>query len=322
MPSPTTNAQQPQSPFAYLEALIDLLAGSLVQLSIGLVIGVLAARVMRDRHMHWSWSAALLVVIVLVRSLLGGATLVLVTIALTATLRGRRWHHEDLSAGGDLADLAARRSSPARHVRTLFAWLREEVSTPASSLRLTREKPGLVIGHDEHRREVRIPFAGPGGGTHTLVVGATGSGKTVTQTTMATAAIERGMGVIVIDPKGDDAMRDQLARVAGVSGHTFMEWAPAGSCVYNPYACGSDTEIADKVLAGEHFTEPHYLRQAQRYLGHVVRALRASGTEISLREIVAQLEPERLRAPGAPTPSTGGRSDVLLSGRAHGPSAA
>jgi len=34
---------------------------------------------------------------------------------------------------------------------------------------------------------------------------------------------------------------------------------------------GSETEIADKALSGETFTEPHYLRQAQRYLGHAVR---------------------------------------------------
>ncbi len=38
-------------------------------------------------------------------------------------------------------------------------------------------------------------------------------------------------------------------------------------CAYNPYASGSDSEIADKALAGERFTEPHYLRQAQRFLG-------------------------------------------------------
>jgi hypothetical protein len=48
---------------------------------------------------------------------------------------------------------------------------------------------------------------------------------------------------------------------------SFLHWRPHGT----------DTELADKVLAGETYTEPHYLRQAQRYLGHAVRVLTASG---------------------------------------------
>ncbi|MHB8234541.1 MAG: TraM recognition domain-containing protein, partial [Solirubrobacteraceae bacterium] len=61
-----------------------------------------------------------------------------------------------------------------------------------------------------------------------------------------------------------------------------------------PFARGGDTEIADKVLAGERFTEPHYLRQAQRMLGHVARTLRAAGTEVDLRSIVLNLDPDNL----------------------------
>jgi conjugal transfer pilus assembly protein TraD len=69
---------------------------------------------------------------------------------------------------------------------------------------------------------------------------------------------------------------------------------PSGTSVYNPYAHGSDTEIADKALAGERFSEPHYLRQAQRYLGHVVRTLRGAGVEVSLAAIVAHLDRDEL----------------------------
>jgi type IV secretory pathway TraG/TraD family ATPase VirD4 len=64
--------------------------------------------------------------------------------------------------------------------------------------------------------------------------------------------------------------------------------------VYSPYARGSETEIADKALAGERFTEPHYQRQAQRYLGHAVRALRAAGREVSLAGLVEALDPAGL----------------------------
>ena len=73
-------------------------------------------------------------------------------------------------------------------------------------------------------------------------------------------------------------LRDELQRAAAraasarsSSGH------PTGPLAYNPYAHGTRTEIADKALAGEEYTEPHYLRQAQRYLGHAVRAMHAAG---------------------------------------------
>jgi hypothetical protein len=102
------------------------------------------------------------------------------------------------------------------------------------------------------------------------------------------------MGAIVLDPKGDAAMRAALAASARRMQRPFIEWTPEGPSAYNPFARGSDTEIADKALAGERFTEPHYLRQAQRYLGHVVRALRAAGVEIGLHQIVRHLDPAEL----------------------------
>jgi conjugal transfer pilus assembly protein TraD len=158
----------------------------------------------------------------------------------------------------------------------------------------TEPVPGaLAIGTDRAGRAVGIPFA-PAAPGHTLVVGATGSGKTVTQTLLAVRAIEQGRGAVVIDPKGDGAMRRELAAAARGAGRRLIEWTPGGPSAYNPYARGSETEIADRLLAGEQFTEPHYLRQAQRYLGHAVRALRACGVEVSLRAAVETLDPATL----------------------------
>jgi len=280
-------------------ATLDELLGSLVSAGfhgiLGVALGMLAARAMRSRHLHWSWAAGVLAISVLTRPLHDGWMLTLATASLLATARGRRWHREDLEAGADLAERAARRTDPLDLVRSLalhlgvWAHIHERVG---AARRLHAHE--LLVGHDESHRGVSIPFGGEAGGTHALVVGATGSGKTVTQTWIAVRAIERGMGAIVLDPKGDGGMREQLRRSALAAGRPFLEWTPEGERVYNPYARGGASEIADKALAGERFTEPHYLRQAQRYLGHAVRALRASGSQVSLRAIVEQLEPTRL----------------------------
>jgi type IV secretory pathway TraG/TraD family ATPase VirD4 len=102
------------------------------------------------------------------------------------------------------------------------------------------------------------------------------------------------MGAVVIDPKGDRAMREALALAAAEAGRRFIEWTPSGPAVYNPLARGSETEIADKLLGGERFTEPHYLRQSQRFIGHVVRALRGAGVAVSLRAVVEALDASSL----------------------------
>ena len=231
--------------------------------------------------------------VVLARAVLGGGlTFTLGTAALCATVRGRRWHREDVEAGADLADVAAMRRGPLDALRLLV----REVRThwiPACSQSWWRGDR-LTVGCDRDGGAVTIPLGGVTGGTHTLVLGATRSGKTVTMTWLAVRAIERGMGAIVVDPKGDRDLRLQLRDAALTVGMQFLEWTPQGPSIYNPYARGSETEIADKALAGERFTEPHYLRQAQRYLGHEVRLLRKAGIEVSVKALVEHLDPSRL----------------------------
>jgi type IV secretory pathway TraG/TraD family ATPase VirD4 len=294
MPSPGPFSQQGPDPLTPFVRLADRLAHLTVDVVIGLAIGIVLARLMRRASLRWSWSAAGLVLVLLAtRSLLGGLTSMLGIATLSATVWGRRWHQHDIALGADLATTAAERRGPVDLVRSC-----------ASDVAMRRRRRSgadawfrgddLILGCDHRRRPVSIPCGGSGGGTHTLVVGSTGSGKTVTQTWIAMRAIEHGIGAIVIDPKGDRGMRDALRGAASAAGSGFIEWTPQGPSIYNPYARGSETQIADKVLAGERFTEPHYLRQAQRYMGHVVRALRHSGLAVSLRRIVDHLNPAEL----------------------------
>lgn len=329
-------------PLAPLKQLAHWSMVTTIHVVLGLLMGMIAARLMRSRHLHWSWAAATVGLAVLAHPSYASSISIVGVAAVSATAWGRRWHHDDLDAGSDLAEIAAARRGPLDVLRSLVrraALRRREIHGAGGRLQGNGgwpQGPGgtfqgargwfqgaggrfrgaggrfrgaggwfrgaggwfrgeeLILGRDESSRPVSIPFGGAGGGTHTLVVGATGSGKTVTQTWMAVRAIEHDMGAIVIDPKGDHQMRREVDRAAQAAGRAFIEWTPDGSSVYNPYARGSETEIADKALAGERFTEPHYLRQAQRYLGHVVRALRKADLQVSLRGIVDHMDPVRL----------------------------
>ena len=260
----------------------------------GLLAALVLARLMRARQLHWTWALAGFAFIALADPLPARAATALDVGALGAALLGRRWQREDRESGRDLAQMAAARRAP---LHLLAALVR------AAALRRRRRRAGddawfcgeeVIVGQDGENRAVTVPFGGAAGGTHTLLLGATGSGKTVSQSWLATRAIARGRGTIVVDPKGDRSLRAALAHAAAQEGRQFIEWSPSGPSVYNAFAHGSDTALADKALAGERFTEPHYLRQAQRYMGHEVRTLRACGVETSLATIVEHLDPDRL----------------------------
>ncbi|MCW3068706.1 MAG: Type secretory pathway VirD4 component-like protein [Solirubrobacterales bacterium] len=293
MPSSNPFPEASASPAAPAEELAHWLLASTVHCVLGLLIGISTARLLRSRQLHWGWAATSMVPLLLIGSSLGGWTSTLLVASVSASKVGRRWHREDLAAGADLARAAARRGGPFSVLRSALAnvELRRREAAGGNSW---RRGDDLIVGTDERGHAISVPFAGEGAGKHTLVVGATGSGKTVTQTLLAVRAIEQGLGAVVVDPKGDVEMREHLRIAAHAAGRRFLEWTPGGPSIYNPYAHGGETEIADKVLAGERFTEPHYQRQAQRYLGHVVRALRDEGVEISLRAIVEHLDPDRL----------------------------
>jgi TraM recognition site of TraD and TraG len=87
---------------------------------------------------------------------------------------------------------------------------------------------------------------------------------------------------------------EDLRAAAARADVPFLEWTPEGPLAYNPYGHGSDSEIADKALSGEEFTEPHYLRQAQRYLGHAVRVMQAAGIKITPVSLMAHMDPRQL----------------------------
>src|SRR5207244_10832888 len=64
----------------------------------------------------------------------------------------------------------------------------------------------------------------------------------------------------------------------------------------NPLAHGNATELKDKLIATERFTEPHYQRAAERYVQSVLQVLEASHPERppTLSEVVGLMDPHRL----------------------------
>ncbi len=169
-----------------------------------------------------------------------------------------------------------------------------EVKTKTLGRRTVQDH--LAIGTNRQGAVVGVPF-GSSRGVHALVLGATGSGKTVTQAAISQAYVLGGLPAIVLDPKGDPFLRKTLRDAAEHMAMPFREWSPAGRAIYNPFERGGPTEIADKALRGHEWTEPHYELATQRLLGYVLATMQAAGQwPPTLSGIVRHMDVERLDA--------------------------
>ncbi|MDE3069274.1 MAG: DUF853 family protein [Acidobacteriota bacterium] len=288
-------------PAAAAEHLATGLVASALHLALALSLGWALARAIHVRRLHWSWARVALGACLLLYALgldhvlaampllgVAGAPGALAA-TITAMRLSRRWALAEEAPGGCDALAGGERLRPAQALSSLVARLRSfgargsgcERATPAVAHRLVLgTRPGT-------RRAVSIEPR------HTVVIGATGSGKTVTLRRIMDEAT-RTMGAIAVDGKGDAELASDIARFAQQSGRRFVAWGPHLPSTYNPFAHGSDTEIVDKALAAESWGDDYYLRLGQRFLGFAVRALRASGREIAPAQLARYVNPDNL----------------------------
>lgn len=152
---------------------------------------------------------------------------------------------------------------------------------------------------------------------HGLIVGASGAGKSTTLLRILAEQIRRGQPVVAIDMKGSPAFAAQVAAAAAAAGRSFRVWTPDGTEHWNPLAHGNATELKDKLISSERFTEPHYQRAAERYVQTVLQVLHDShpGRATTLAEVVDLMDPRRLSAAlrHVPGPSATRVQDYLAS---------
>ncbi len=133
---------------------------------------------------------------------------------------------------------------------------------------------------------------------HGLILGASGAGKSTTLLTILTSHIRRGLPVVAIDLKGSPAFACELELSANAAGRRLRVWSPDGTEQWNPLAHGNATELKDKLIATERFTEPHFQRAAERYVQLALQAMIESDPDHAptLAGVVSLLEPTRLSA--------------------------
>jgi hypothetical protein len=184
----------------------------------------------------------------------------------------RRWHRYWLPAA--FVALTLLPTSPA--LMLAAAMLATGALRAARSFfRRRRDSAGredaVVLGTDRRGRTIRLTDHELS--AHGLILGASGAGKTTTLVTILSDQIRRGRPVVAIDMKGSPSFARDLADAAATAGRATKVFTLDGGAHWNPLAHGNPTELKDKLMNTERFTEPHYMRAAERYVQTVLQIL-------------------------------------------------
>jgi conjugal transfer pilus assembly protein TraD len=159
-----------------------------------------------------------------------------------------------------------------------------------------RDPPGGAVALGTTAGGGRVVLTDQQLSAHALILGATGAGKSTTLLAVLTEHIRSGRPVVAIDMKGSPTFASTLAEAAALAGRSFRLWTPDGPGRWNPLAHGNPTELKDKLIASERFTEPHYQRAAERYVQTVLQVLGHVHPlqPPTLEEVAALMEPRRI----------------------------
>lgn len=132
-------------------------------------------------------------------------------------------------------------------------------------LRADDQQPAVALGINERGGPATLPIGDLT--SHTLILGGTGTGKTNDVYVIAREIAFRRGNVLVINGKGDAEFLQRMQAVGRSAGWGISWWSIHGpSASWNPLAQGGPTELKDKLIGMEEWTEPHYKRAAERHL--------------------------------------------------------
>jgi hypothetical protein len=216
---------------------------------------------------------------------------------------GFRDELEDRRAGGD-------REIAARERRRLLDPLRRR--RDEHGRRGRRSLGGQIpIGRDQRGRLVFVARGSAESGSHVLIPGATGAGKTTSLAALLVDYVARsGFGAVVLEAKNDAALLAAARRAAGGRGVPFHLFAPDGPSRYDPLAHGDVDERSERLLAVESWGSADagfYRQAASPFLRLVIRVLDRSADPLTLLAVARHCDPDELEN----LASTLGDADLL-----------
>jgi hypothetical protein len=153
---------------------------------------------------------------------------------------------------------------------------------------------GTIIGVEEKTGK-QVIVTDVEANSHQLACGTTNSGKTTTVMNYAESAAQREIACFYVDGKGEKEVIDRMRGYAEKYGRFFTAFSMRGGYSrYNPLRYGGVTELTDKLMTIEEWSDPYYESMARRYLQVAFRCLLESGISVDLPNLVSYLNVKRL----------------------------
>jgi len=149
-----------------------------------------------------------------------------------------------------------------------------------------------LIGHTRLGKAVYCPD----NAKHCFVSGTTGSGKTILLSNYILHGIEKGIGLLLIDGKGDTGKGSMLEIVK-----TFCEKynrplyvvnmnEPLNSASYNPLRDATETVAKDLLInMSPQWSEEHYKANAERYFQRLIKLMNIAKLPLSFDSIIQNM---------------------------------
>lgn len=130
---------------------------------------------------------------------------------------------------------------------------------------------------------------------HTLVIGTTGSGKTVAIANIVESVIDRGKSLFYVDGKGDMNLAEHIQAYAYKKQRPFYLFSMVkGQLKYNPIASGGYTSKKDRIIELRTWSEDHYRKIAESYLQTVFKTLEHLNIPLDICSLATYLNPDEL----------------------------
>ncbi len=155
-----------------------------------------------------------------------------------------------------------------------------------------------LIGHTRLGKAVYCPD----NAKHVFVSGTTGSGKTVLLSNFILHCIEKGIGLLLVDGKGDVGKGSMLEITK-----LFCEQHnrplfiinmtdPAKSAKYNPLKNATETVAKDMLVNMTEWSEPHYKTNTERYIQRVVKLMNIAEIPLSFKSIIQNMSTDNFES--------------------------
>lgn len=161
----------------------------------------------------------------------------------------------------------------------------KEIDAALKNLR-DEDYDGTVLGVSRHTGKYSV-IADRDINQVALVLGTTGSGKTITLRRFYRRAIMKGYPLIIVDGKPDDENIAWLMKLARQYGREFCGFNCGNNLSYDPLANGGYTELKDKIISlKDEWSSDYYRSIAEDYLQTTFEVLLKLGKDFDLKKVV------------------------------------